>query len=185
MLSLANHAACVIAGQFTPPPSPHMSAMDTSFVTHKTNPYNSNEDDDDDDDDDMFKTEIGRFLLQQPRANMIHQDPAAALQLVHKVMNATDNHLYSTGSYDYQQATPHQNHPSKHTITTKQTHKATAPLYKNDTLQLLFSTTHYENTLNYVDEFPLYKEPTYITKKRDKNHAHDKRRKNMSYVQVL
>ena len=156
--------------------------MATSFVTHKTNPYNRNEDDD----DDTLKTEIGRFLLQQPRANMIHQDPAVVLQLVHEVMNATDNHLYSTRSYDYQQATSQQNHPRKHTITTKQTHKATAPLYKNDTLQLLFLTTYYENTLNYVvDEFPLYKEPTYITKKRDKNHAHDKSRKNMSYVQVL
>ena len=41
-----------------------------------------------------------------------------------------------------------------------------------DTLQLLFLATHYENnTHDYNDEFPLYKVPQYITRK--KHHSHD------------
>ena len=41
-----------------------------------------------------------------------------------------------------------------------------------DTLQLLFLTTHYESADNYVDEFPLYKVPHYITRKK-KHPSHD------------
>ena len=60
------------------------------------------------------------------------------------------------------QATPYANQavpqqdppPSKHT-TTKQ-HEDSSPAYTYDTLQLLFLTTHYENTNEYIDKFPLY-----------------------------
>ena len=41
--------------------------------------------------------------------------------------------------------------------------------------QLLFLTTHYKTKINdYVDDFPLYKIPAYIIKKRNKNHDHGK-----------
>ena len=56
----------------------------------------------------------------------------------------------------------------------KHTHEDPTP-YMYDTLQLLFLTTHYKTKTNdYVDDFPLYKIPAYIIKKRNKNHDHDK-----------
>ena len=39
-----------------------------------------------------------------------------------------------------------------------------------DTLQLSFLATHYENTHNYTDEFPLYTVPHYITRKKRSGH---------------
>ena len=44
--------------------------------------------------------------------------------------------------------------------------------YMYDTLQLLFLTTHYESADDYVDEFPLYIVPHYITRKK-KHPSHD------------
>lgn len=104
---------------------------------------------------------------------MIQQDPDTVLQWVRDVMNATDNHIYGTGSYDNQQATQQQtttqqNHPSKYT-TMKDTHRD-LPLYMYETL--LFLTTHYKNTKDYADKFPLYTVPKYTTKKQNKNHDH-------------
>ena len=58
---------------------------------------------------------------------------------------------------------------TKHT-TTKE-HKDSSPTYMYDTLQLLFLTTHYETRTNdYVDEFPLYTVPHYITRKKHPGH---------------
>ena len=69
------------------------------------------------------------------------------------------------------QAVPqHDPPPSKHT-TMKHTHKDPQPPYTYDTLQLMFLTTHYDNTKDYADEFPLYTVPHYITRK--KNPSHD------------
>ena len=73
------------------------------------------------------------------------------------------------------QASPQQKHPSKHTPM-KHTYEdlPPPPPQKYDTLQLLFLTTHHKNIKAYDDEFTLYKIPTYITKKRNNHHAHDK-----------
>ena len=59
--------------------------------------------------------------------------------------------------------------PSKNT-TMKHTHKDPQIPYRYDTLQLLFLTTHYDNTKDYVDEFPLYTVPHYITRKKHPGH---------------
>ena len=48
----------------------------------------------------------------------------------------------------------------------KHTHEDSQPPYKYDTLQLSFLNTHYENTQDYNDEFPLYTVPQYITRKK-------------------
>ena len=53
--------------------------------------------------------------------------------------------------------------PSKHTTMLKETHPSSPYMY--DTLQLLFLTTHYENINDYIDEFPLYTVPQYITQR--------------------
>ena len=52
----------------------------------------------------------------------------------------------------------------------KHTHKDSPPPYKYDTVQLLFLTTHYENTNEYIDAFPLYTVPHYITRKKHRSH---------------
>ena len=55
------------------------SATDTSFVTHKTNPY------DNDYDDDMLKqTKMERLISKWPQPNMIQQNSDAVLQWVGK-----------------------------------------------------------------------------------------------------
>ena len=59
--------------------------------------------------------------------------------------------------------------PSKHT-TMKHTHKDPPPPYSYDKLQLLFLTTHYENTNEYIDAFTLYTVPHYITRKKHPSH---------------
>ena len=71
------------------------------------------------------------------------------------------------------QAPPQNTHPSKYTTTTtmKETHNDPPPLYKyDDTLQLSFLTTHYANAKDYIDEFPLYTVPQYITRKKHPSH---------------
>ena len=64
-------------------------------------------------------------------------------------------------------------------ITHKQYHKPQrkpqqppkAPPYKYDMLQLLFLVTHYETTNEYyIEEFPLYTVPHYITRKKHPSH---------------
>ena len=64
---------------------------------------------------------------------------------------------------------------SKQTTTTTththtHTHKDPTPPYKYNTLQLSFLTTHCENTNEYIDEFPLYTVPQYITQKKHPSH---------------
>ena len=60
--------------------------------------------------------------------------------------------------------------PSKHT-TMKHTQEEPTP-YMYDTLQLLFPTTHYETTTtsDYINKFPLYTAPQYITQKKHPSH---------------
>ena len=53
----------------------------------------------------------------------------------------------------------------------KHTHNNPPPTYPYNTLQLLFLTTYYKTTNEYTDEFPLYKVPHYI--KRKKHPSHD------------
>ena len=80
------------------------------------------------------------------------------LQDAHHIDTATTNATTTT--------------PSKHT-TMKHTHKDPQPHYTYDTLQLLFLTTHYETTTNdYINEFPLYTVPQYITRKKQ-HPSHD------------
>ena len=76
---------------------------------------------------------------------------------------------------------PQQKHPSKHAMAMHNDHTDNAPPYQYDDLppyiwsRTIVSITNYKNTSPYVDLFPLlYKIPAYITKKRNKNHAHDK-----------
>ena len=68
------------------------------------------------------------------------------------------------------QATPT---ATPHTITANPSKPETInnPPYMYDTLQLLFVTTHYETIKDYIDdEFPLYKVPHYITRKKHPSH---------------
>ena len=55
--------------------------------------------------------------------------------------------------------------------TMKETHNNPPPIYKYNTLHLLFLTTYYETTTNgYINEFPLYTVPQYITRKQHPSH---------------
>ena len=82
------------------------------------------------------------------------------------------------------QPSPQQPHPSKNTIelnhanpppskhtSMKHTQEEPTP-YMYDTLQLLFPTTHYETTTanDYINKFPLYTAPQYITQKKHPSH---------------
>ena len=68
-----------------------------------------------------------------------------------------------------QQKQPHKHVTMKHT-TMKHNKEDPAP-YMYDTLQLSFLTTHYATTSNdYIEEFPLYTVPQYITRKKHPNH---------------
>ena len=67
------------------------SPVDTFFVQSNPNNHNTTTDDA----DAMPKqTKTGRLLSQQPRPNMIQQNPDDVLKWLRDVVNATDTHLY-------------------------------------------------------------------------------------------
>ena len=97
-------------------------------------------------------------------------------------MNDSSNQLQFTQCLktvqfnNYLQAAHHIDTTTKHAqavpqhTTTKEEHKDSSPAYTYDTLQLLFLNTHYENTQDYKNEFPLYKVPQYIIRKKHPSH---------------
>ena len=90
-----------------------------------------------------------------------------------KQLQATNHATNQTTSQATPQATPqttpHKNQSKQTTM--KHTKEDPTP-YMYDTLQLMFLTTYYDNTKNYVDEFPSYTVPHYITRKKQ-HPSHD------------
>ena len=67
------------------------SPVDTFFVQSNPNNHNTTTDDAD---AMPTQTKTGRLLSQQPRPNMIQQNPDDVLKWLRDVVNATDTHLY-------------------------------------------------------------------------------------------
>ena len=93
-------------------------------------------------------------------------DPSVQLQF-QKCLRAA-HHIDTTTKHTQAVSQHADPPPSKHTMT-KHTQEEPTP-YIYDTLHLLFLTTHYENTNEYIDAFPLYTVPQYITRKKHPSH---------------
>ena len=107
------------------------SPVDTFFV--QSNPNNHNTTTTDDADAMPKQTKTGRLISQQPRPNLIQQNPDDVLKWLCDVVNATDTYLY--GIKDYRQTKPIM-HTKPHTATSpKQTHN-------NEAHSQRFATVH-------------------------------------------
>ena len=117
------------------------------------------------DDDDDYDGRTDYDYAYGDSFNM--NDPSVRLQF-QKCLRAA-HHIDTTTKHTQailQHADPP---PSKHT--TKKHTQAETTRYKYDnTLHLLFLTTHYENTNEYIHEFHLYTVPHYITRKKHPGH---------------
>ena len=112
------------------------------------------------DDDDNYDGRTDYDYAYGDSFNM--NDPSVRVQFK-KCLRAVQAHNDTT-------ELTHVDPPPIKQTTMKHTHEDPPPPYMYDTLQLLFLTTHYENTNEYIDAFPLYTVPHYITRKKHPSH---------------
>ena len=125
------------------------------------------------DDDDDFDGRTDYDYAYGDSLNM--NDPSVRFQFEKCLQHRLQATQYIDTMPKHTHATPQTTsyaNQSKHATTTtmKETPQHNDPPYRYETLQLSFLTTHYESADDYIDAFPLYTVPHYITRKKTPSH---------------
>jgi hypothetical protein len=97
-------------------------------------------------------------------------DPSVRLQFTQCLKTVQFNN-YLQDAHHIDTTTTNATTTTHTTTTMNATHNDPPPSYKYDTLQLLFLIAHYETTTtDYINSFPLYTVPHYITRKKHPGH---------------